>query len=1263
MTLHPSLAPLLGIAYEGGGGILLRGVAPMPLTSGSEPALGHQLLNSRSTLKPANDSSAFPLIMRKTMSALKPALNRGFPLPIEKLSPEAFEDFVYQALSVLGEQKGFEMQSGRQPSADQGFDCTAKTVSGGHLVCIQCKRYTSALSIKTVAEEIIKVSLEGALNTSQARQHYIITSGPVTGVLRTALRQEHYLDLKSECAAIINNNIFQPSLIKKSKEKNLSPIDITKKYIDDLEKLIVWSSIDFNNELLVSWSKLDDVLERNFTIERVLKDKPTPDFNLEKYLYRKTSTNTMVAPLSYTVTTWPPNLQSKNKIYSSNEHVLDVNHVIELLISSKNIVLSSSGGSGKSSTLSTIEQMLLKNDDLKYFPIKLKLRSYARQTLNDLINQELGITFGSWKSLPFRFVFLLDGLDEMLHSDTQAFCDELFRIAGEYSYIITLRHAGLSISTSLMSADTCLAIQPLSYRSALRMASDILTGEELNTFYGEYRNKLSSIGFNFFASPFVLSRSFDYYRSNKKLPESTEEILEDWILGKLTKDQTRITDVDAKLNRLPTSQIIETLSFILYKASFGLGLACISEEDLAVLMMECYDELSMTKNYVAKAVSFFEFTSLIKSFEILYKDDDNLYITPHQIIADYLSSKTLAKNWQVHKHDAFNTAHYDIWLYCSNLIRTEERKEFIETAFSLNPILGAEIARKFEGKFLDDIQDRLLALEQDEKVLTRSEAIVGLGLLGTAKCLNRLKSNIGCRDYQQFAQRRRALALNGSRETLFKILIENEPLAQGPGKISGGDYALWFQSPPTVITEIARDRIDAWLHDRQPFLRMSLRTIALFGDDTDIENLSAVLTLTDNVGEFFDAAKALLNIDKVNLIEKLFLLITGDNSKSYWAKQVLVPLGVECNTQREIDRFLSLAQYPQDDVSKIIHQVYEFHRFLCQTKINQEQVEKIISTYVSLTFIKDFYYRGLLWELGCCGSPGCLFPLVERAFNISCSAEIHYAMGYLARQPELNIDKSLSQKIDAYFDSLDEKHEGIFRNYVIYYNKHQTRSLDFGLSLMRQKTTEKLANLSPETISFNDYSLSLFEYDIVFDFLGLSVDGCSWIAEEDALKLLLINTDITGVEKKTVKTYILKTLDKAKLDAYVTNIKDITTRTHISAYMLLNDLSSTPNTLLKEYFPMLLSNHFLHETLAHSCARHWDDEVARLFLSHLCHSEWNSVTAQLFEQYTGAFLLLLTKDQMENFERARNAPINSHIDRTYRIFLESKGLKINASIS
>ena len=171
-------------------------------------------------------------------NTLKPYLYHNSQLPLGKLSSDSFEDFVYQSLVLLGEQKKFRMQSSRQPSGDEGFDCIAKT-ENNELVCIQCKRYNSTLNTGTVVEEIIKAALNGILNTSTPKYHYIITAKTVSGKLREQLRQNNYTDLKEECKKIIDNKKLQLTLIEKVEKKSIDPYITICNYLDSLQDLIV----------------------------------------------------------------------------------------------------------------------------------------------------------------------------------------------------------------------------------------------------------------------------------------------------------------------------------------------------------------------------------------------------------------------------------------------------------------------------------------------------------------------------------------------------------------------------------------------------------------------------------------------------------------------------------------------------------------------------------------------------------------------------------------------------------------------------------------------------------------------------------------------------------------------------------------------------------------------------------------------------------------------------------------------------------------
>lgn len=262
-----------------------------------------------------SQSMKFKLVPMQKKSVTKPPLYQGHALSLNQLTPEDFEDFTYQCLTILSEHIGLEMQSGRQPAADQGFDCVAKTLNTNSIVCIQCKRYSStSLSVDLTAKEIIKAALDAAINGSTVEQHYIITSGTVAGNLRIALRQDNYTDIKSKCKEIISKGDFQPSLLNKVKELELSSYSLVSDYLDNIEKLIVWSGTDFTNNLLIVWDKLTNIIEKHYSVERVLKDSPTPNFNTVEYCEKVANKGTRFVGLWYSHTNLPNNLVSNTRV-------------------------------------------------------------------------------------------------------------------------------------------------------------------------------------------------------------------------------------------------------------------------------------------------------------------------------------------------------------------------------------------------------------------------------------------------------------------------------------------------------------------------------------------------------------------------------------------------------------------------------------------------------------------------------------------------------------------------------------------------------------------------------------------------------------------------------------------------------------------------------------------------------------------------------------------------------------------------------------
>lgn len=1187
---------------------------------------------------------------------IKPALLQGSTLPFVDLSSESFEDFVYSALVVLGKTKGFEMQSGRQPSGDKGFDCTAKTINENCLVCIQCKRYSSTLQISTVAEEIIKVSLENALQGSMVKQHYVITASTVSENVRQALRENDFLALKNECIKIIKGKKFQPKLLERAQENAIDSIECIKKYIDSLDKLIVWSAVDFQNELLIVWSQLADILERNFLIERVLKDVPTPDFDLTSYLSKNVKLN--FAPLYYSSADLPHHLGSKNFL-NYNASYSSIDELISILKQNKNIILAAPGGSGKSSALSMIEVALSTIDmDIEFIPVKIKLRSYSRNNIDNMIQKVLGISYGSWRSLPFKFIFLFDGLDEMLQHDTQAFFDDLESIIGKHSYICSVRNTGLSINTIANSINLCFTLLPLSYRGAFDIASQVFKDDELKSFNNDYRDKLGVIGGRFLSSPYALTLSIEYYKQYKYLPNSMEELLNNWISYKIKQDQSRVEKLDIKINQIIPSKIQEVFSLILYKVYFKKNNIAFSENLFLEIVTECFEELVSLNSYITKMLSFPEFFDLFKQYEILSKDKNGIYSPPHLIISEYLSAQTLAKNWINYKDYQFNYAHYNIWLYCSNFISDEDKDAFFNMVFGFEMRLATEVAKKFQNIYLIKMEDALLQLEQSEKILIRSDAIRALGILGTEKSLERLRSNKGLKDNHHYHQRLRALLINGDRETLHQIFYKYSIQAQAPAKISGGEYDLWFQAPPMLITNIARESLEEWKINNKVPLCFSLRTIKLFGDIFDLDVLTSIINETESEQEFNDASMAVFSIKQSELVKILNTLISNQGNNSYWAKKALLSLNVPINIDDEFEYFIKCGSLTESELAsdQFSYSLYYLCEFLEKNILDDQQMLVLANAYKKLTFGTDFYYYHLVWRLALCGNPSAFMSIVELVYKRQDIKEIHWAIGYLASLDIVNINDTLSNVIDEYFALLPEGNDGTFMHYVKYYYKHKSK--EKGLELSYQKIKEKLSFLSNETITYDYYIMqSQFDYSWIFSILSFEriideIDFCI----EDSLKFLLISTEHTKGESIDIKFKILSKIDKKILDLYVRGVKDSQVKRYLVNYLLFNDLSENPILFFKEYLPSFLSHHMFYPTIKVVSVKYWSDELAELFLTNFIKFEWQDVNVQMFEDYIFIFLELLTPQQLLKSEEKRTKPLNPLIKRIYDIWLEDKAI-------
>lgn len=507
-------------------------------------------------------------------------------------------------------------------------------------------------------------------------------------------------------------------------------------------------------------------------------------------------------------------------------------------------------------------------------------------------------------------------------------------------------------------------------------------------------------------------------------------------------------------------------------------------------------------------------------------------------------------------------------------------------------------------------------------------------------------------------QRLRSLALNGDKNILNQIIAENEQQAQAPMQISGGTYDIWFQSPPSIITDIARSRLEKWINNKKIPLCFSLETIELFGDSYDIRSLVSVIENTRIEKEFNRACIALSVIKQNLLMNKLKILIDKKHDSSHWAKQVLLFHGVKVDISEEFNFFIEQCNKSEKELaeSNLHHGIIKLIEFIGNYELNKSQIEKLIETYKSLNFRQDFYIYYQIWEIASKNQNHSFLELIELAFLRNNSEEIHQAMSYLVSLDELNITDELSRKINDYFTHVNEESFGLKFNYIKYYLKIGEN--ETACKIISETLDKLLINLSPETITKDQYNYSNFLTTRVFDFFNL--DENMTFNESTILKLLLIDTNHTP-QNDLIKKIVLDKIKITSIENYVNRIKDNEVKIYVSDYLLKNHFTLNPIEMITKYLPIFLSHHMFYDTIQIVCEDNWNDELSNIFLTSFLNYKWEPISAQMFEKYTNFYAQLLTQEQLINFEQKRDKPINPLISRVYKIWLEHNELSESVS--
>jgi hypothetical protein len=106
-----------------------------------------------------------------------PPLYEGDGLPVDKLEPGKFEDFVFVCLLQISPTWNLKSYGKPTGAGDGGFDVMGDNLVPHRKECVQCKRQQASLGISQVGVELAKVAATSKLEGSNVGEHRFICSG------------------------------------------------------------------------------------------------------------------------------------------------------------------------------------------------------------------------------------------------------------------------------------------------------------------------------------------------------------------------------------------------------------------------------------------------------------------------------------------------------------------------------------------------------------------------------------------------------------------------------------------------------------------------------------------------------------------------------------------------------------------------------------------------------------------------------------------------------------------------------------------------------------------------------------------------------------------------------------------------------------------------------------------------------------------------------------------------------------------------------
>lgn len=1166
----------------------------------------------------------------------KPILYHGKRLPLGELSPDEFVTFVYGALEVIAPKHGFEVHAKPDGPGDGGFDVDGVRPDG-RWVCVQCKKYSGQLSIPHVVLELAKVGLRSKLKDHDVAEHYFITSGTIQTKLYDALRQTAHQVLLAAALNAAQNHEDLRKLREQTQSRGLDLAEIVRAYIENLgSHIIVWDGDTFDSQVFSVSSKLQDHIERHFTVDRILRDSPRPNFDETKYLRRwitptlgHVSLEARAGCLPHDLLTMSPADPLSPLRHSDgaglrpdltqSEETKSVEEALANTASGEIVLLVGAGGAGKSTSLERVRTRLAadRQNTEGPLPILVPIAEY-RGDLSKLIHQKLGITWGHWCSIPGPILLLIDGLNETSQIPELLAELEALPIWDRLGCVISLKTGALAERIQFRPISRTLELLPLTLAQIREMAKPFFHSDyELLHFVDEVRNGINSSVASILQLPFGIAYAVVVFKDMGRLPLTRVALLEKAFYGRFTRNNVL---PPAALASIEYQSFKKLASAFAHQMAVVSGLRTVRREDLEYIVIETLESLhsrtGRDRIFGIQSLQDCDLLRLLQHYEVVIKGDEDEWRMPHDIVAGFLAAPLLARDWRHRLEHLKAGICDDAWPFAGAHVPLSELDDYLSTLAQVDLELAAQCAIEIGIEATTRLEPIIDHIEARGSLIDLALSARAWGILNTPTALRRLKARMEQGHPRQLASwwARRALALAGDEEFLRSLLATADEWSEPTPIFQNRENELWALVPAHVALRLARERLTQ--EPPSAPLGMSLTTLARHGDDSDIHFIRGVMDGYRWFPAFCHAFRCFFALAPSLAVEDIRSRIRATENPE--GKFNLSELLHGQGQQIDVPWMLSFALDELGSGSQVDNDPFRQRRstaitMLCESDIPQDLRERIVRAYPDA----DMRLRGQLWRLAIAHKLPEFDSLAFAAVASISNDELEEAAQFAAVREWCPADRSsftraLVQRIQPCSELWYSSDQRPILEYLLAHGEHDvvTGVIEEQLRALLEAYHSTLMGQEPQlmvgSVNMLEGMGPVVAQQKIATYAGPLIFPAARVADRlpTRLRAELLLLHITWMGVLDPFRQLLRSVEDEELDRCLQLISNHNMLGHAMKVVLERGPTPTRLRLLEEALTHLVEHSYIDQGFIEAAKCFWSETVAQMVITCVSGASW-----------------------------------------------------------